>query len=98
VSRGDATRKRLDSPVEAAVRETEEERGLEVVSGRILGRRTHPVADRLMIYLAARPAKRANIHTVVVNKRELDEARWLSRAEVSELMPDAYEPVLAHLD
>jgi NADH pyrophosphatase NudC (nudix superfamily) len=51
-----------------------------------------------MIYLAARPAKRANIHTVVVNKRELDEARWLSRAEVSELMPDAYEPVLAHLD
>jgi len=88
-----------ESPVEAAVRETEEETGLEVVAGRILGRRIHPTTDRLLIYLAGRPAKQANIHAVaVVDKRELEEARWLSRTEVNDLMPDAYEPVLAYLD
>jgi 8-oxo-dGTP diphosphatase len=88
-----------ESPAEAAVRETEEETGLEVVAGRILGRRIHPMTGRLMIYLAARPAKQANIHAVAaVDNRELDEARWLSRTEVSDLMPDAYEPVLAYLD
>jgi 8-oxo-dGTP diphosphatase len=88
-----------ESLAAAAIRETKKETGLQVVPGRILGRRTHPMTDRRMTYLAARPAKHANIHAIAVgDKRELDEARWLSRAEVSDLMPDADDPVLAYLD
>jgi 8-oxo-dGTP diphosphatase len=88
-----------ESAAEAGARETKEETSLEVIPGRILGRRTHPVTGRRMIYLAARPAKHADVHAItVVDKRDLDEARWLSREEASELMPDAYEPVLAYLD
>jgi 8-oxo-dGTP pyrophosphatase MutT (NUDIX family) len=83
----------------AGVRETKEETGLEVVVGRILGRRTHPQTGGRMIYLAARPAKHAAAHSVFVgDHNELDEVRWLSRSQVDELMPDTYEPVLAYLD
>lgn len=88
-----------ETAAEAGIRETKEETGLDVVPGRILGRRTHPLTDRRMIYLAARPAKQTNIHDLsVVDKRDLAEARWLSRAEVGDLMPEAFEPVLAYLD
>jgi NADH pyrophosphatase NudC (nudix superfamily) len=88
-----------ETAAQAGVRETKEETGLDVVAGRILGRRTHPLTSRRMIYVAARPAKQANVHALtVVDKRDLDEARWLTRTEVNELLPDVYEPVLAYLD
>jgi ADP-ribose pyrophosphatase YjhB (NUDIX family) len=88
-----------ETAAQAGVRETREETGLEVVVGRILGRRTDPLTSRRMIYVAARPAKQSNVDALtLVNKGHLDEARWLSRAEVSELIPDAYEPVLAYLE
>lgn len=84
---------------DAGVRETKEETGLDVVAGRILGRRTHPQTGRRMIYLAARPARHADLHALVVGDRnELADVRWLARAQVNEFMPDIYEPVLAYLD
>ena len=84
---------------DAGVRETKEETGLDVVAGRILGRRTHPQTGRRMIYLSARPAKHADAQSIFVGDRnELDEVRWLSRSQIDELMPGAYEPVLAYLD
>jgi 8-oxo-dGTP pyrophosphatase MutT (NUDIX family) len=84
---------------DAGVRETKEETGLDVIAGRILGRRTHPQTGRRMIYLAARPARQADLTSIFVGDRsELDEVRWLSRSQVNELMPGAYEPVLAYLD
>ena len=88
-----------ETAAEAAVRETKKETGLDIVPGRILGRSTHPKTGRQMIYLAARPAKQSDGQAItVVDQRELDEVRWLSRAEVNDLMPGAYEPVLAYLD
>jgi ADP-ribose pyrophosphatase YjhB (NUDIX family) len=88
-----------ETPSDAGVRETKEETGLEAIAGRILGRRVHPQTGRQMIYLAARPAKNADTNSIFVgDEAELDEVRWLSRAEVNELMPGVYEPVLAYLD
>ena len=84
---------------DAAVRETKEETGLEVVAGRILGRRVHPQTGRQMIYLAARPARNTNAQSIFVgDEAELDEVRWLARTELDALMPGVYEPVLAFLD
>ena len=84
---------------DAGVRETKEETGLDVVAGRILGRRTHPQTGRRMIYLAARPARHANLESIFVGDRnELDDVRWLARAQVDEFMPGVHEPVLAYLD
>lgn len=88
-----------ETPADAGARETREETGLDIAPGRIIGRRAHPRTGRHITYLAARPAKNANLQLVSVgNEDELSEVRWLSRAEVDDLMPDAYEPVLAYLD
>ena len=88
-----------ESASDAGVRETKEETGLNVVAGRILGRRVHPQTGRQMIYLAARPARHADVRSIFVGDgAELDEVRWLTRSEVDDLMPTAYEPVLAYLD
>jgi 8-oxo-dGTP diphosphatase len=88
-----------ESAADAGVRETREETGLNVLAGRILGRRLHPSTSRQVIYLAARPAKQADVRSVLVgDEAELEEVRWLTRAEVDQLIPDAYEPVLAYLD
>ena len=54
---------------DAGVRETKEETGLDVVAGRILGRRIHPQTGRQMIYLAARPAKNADVSSIVRRRR-----------------------------
>jgi 8-oxo-dGTP diphosphatase len=87
-----------ETAAEASVRETKEETSLDVVSGRILGRRTHPQTGRQMIYVAARPARHADIHSLSIDDADLAEVRWFSRTEVDELMPDVNEPVLAYLD
>ena len=84
---------------DAGIRECKEETGLEVVAGRILGRRVHPQTGRQMIYLAARPARNVDAQSIFVgDEAELDEVRWLTRAEVDELMPGLYAPLLAYLD
>ena len=88
-----------ESASDAGVRETKEETGLNVVAGRILGKRIHPQTGRQMIYLAARPARHADVRSIFVgDEAELDEVRWLTRPEVDELMRPGHEPVLAYLD
>jgi len=88
-----------ESPAAAGRREVKEETGLDVVAGRVLGKRIHPQTGRQVIYLAARPARHAEPRSVFVgNERAIDEVRWLSRSQVEDLMPGVYEPVLAYLD
>jgi ADP-ribose pyrophosphatase YjhB (NUDIX family) len=88
-----------ETAAEAAIRETKDETGLDIVAGRILGKRTHPQTGRYMIYLAARIAKGGDARSVFVgDEAEFDQVRWLSRVQVDTLMPDAYEMVLAYLD
>ncbi len=87
-----------ENPSAAAVRETNEETGLDIVAGRILGKRIHPQTSRQVIYVAARPARHADTAVLVGERADLDDVRWLTRDEVDSLMPRTYEPVLAYLD
>lgn len=87
-----------ESAVDAAVREMREETGLEIATGREIGRRVHPKTGRTMVYLAARPVSGEDPASVrVIDDRELAEVRWLSLAELDERMPDLFEPVRAYL-
>jgi 8-oxo-dGTP diphosphatase len=88
-----------ETPAAAGRREVKEETGLDVVAGRVLGKRIHPQTGRQVIYLAARPARHAEPRSVfVADERAVDEVRWLTRSEVDDLMPGTYEPVRAYLD
>jgi 8-oxo-dGTP diphosphatase len=87
-----------ETPAEAGVRETMEETGLDIVPGGILGRRVHPQTGRQVVYLAARPAKHADMQSIAIGEdQELDDVCWVSRASIDEQMPDAHHPVLAYL-
>lgn len=85
-----------EAQVHAAVREVKEETGLEVRAGNVeIGRRVHPKTGRTMVYLACTPV--AGTDVFVGDPVELAEVRWLSLAEVDELMPGVFEPVREHL-
>lgn len=85
-----------ESIADAAVREVKEETGLEVRAGHHeIGRRVHPKTGRLMIYLACAPVGGTNVF--VGDEEELAEVRWLSLADVDELMPGMFDPVREHL-
>lgn len=87
-----------ESAADAAVREMKEETGLDVVTGREIGRRVHPVTGRTMVYLAARPSADADPAAVAVaDDRELAEVRWVALDELDALLPGVYEPVRAYL-
>jgi 8-oxo-dGTP diphosphatase len=79
------------------VREVKEETGLEVIPGRVVGRRVHPETGRAMIYLAARPADPQQLDIHVGDKDELAEVRWLTLGEAEELLPGMFAPVRAYL-
>ena len=85
-----------ERPEDAAVREVKEEAGLLVTVGSAVGERVHPKTGRSMIYIAAQPAHGTSIH--VGDEAELAEVRWVSLAELDELMPDAFGPVRAYLE
>lgn len=88
-----------ESAADAAVREVKEETGLEVVAGRVLGRRVHPETQRTIIYLAVRPAEGTDpASATVCDETELAEVRWLSLEEIDALMPGVYAPVRSYLD
>ncbi len=78
------------------MREVKEETGLLVRAGHHeIGRRVHPKTKRTMIYLACSPTHGTDVF--VGDEEELAEVRWLSLAEVDELMPGVFEPVREHL-
>lgn len=85
-----------ESPADAAVRETAEETGLAVRAAGEIGRRVHPVTGRIVVYVACEPV--AGTEARVGNPRELDAVRWLAAAEVAELLPDLYVPVISYLN
>lgn len=85
-----------EQPAVTAVREVKEEASLEIRPARVIGERDHPATGRHMIYIAARPVRGAT-RIVVGDEAELEQVRWLSMAEVDELMPDLFPPVHAYL-
>jgi len=84
-----------ESAADCVVREVKEETGLEVVPGRVLGRRVHKDTNRTLIYLAASPAHSTDVY--VGDPAELAEVRWLSLAEADELLPGMFPPAMAYL-
>jgi NADH pyrophosphatase NudC (nudix superfamily) len=84
-----------ESPADAAIREVKEETGLLVNYSKIIGCRVHPKTGRTMIYLACAPAGSTDIF--VGDEDELAEVRWISLAEVDELLPGVFEPVRGYL-
>lgn len=88
-----------ETPAIAGRREVKEETGLDIVAGRILGKRVHPQTGRQVIYLAARPARHADARSIFVgDDPEVEQVRWLTRVEVDDLMPRVYDAVRAYLD
>jgi 8-oxo-dGTP diphosphatase len=86
-----------ESPADTIIRETKEETGLLIKAGTTIGERVHPRTSRHMVYVAATPAGRSR-SVWVGDPEELAEVRWLTLAEVDELMPDVFPAVRKHLD
>ncbi|WKV76235.1 NUDIX hydrolase [Streptomyces sp. PCS3-D2] len=85
-----------ESREDAAVRETQEETGLIVKSGRLLGERVHPDTGRLMSYTACEVLD-GNAH--VADTDELAEVAWVAHAEIPQYVPyGLFAPVQEHLD
>jgi 8-oxo-dGTP pyrophosphatase MutT (NUDIX family)/transcriptional regulator with XRE-family HTH domain len=86
-----------ENPADTAVREVKEETGLRVQVGEVIGERDHPNTGRHMIYLAAAPTHGTDVF--VGDEDELAEVRWVSLAELDELMGagNIFAPVHEHL-
>jgi 8-oxo-dGTP pyrophosphatase MutT (NUDIX family)/transcriptional regulator with XRE-family HTH domain len=87
-----------ENPADTAVREVKEETGLRVQAGEVIGERNpHPATGRHMIYLAATPTHGTEVF--VGDEEELAEVRWVSLAELDELMGagNIFAPVREHL-
>jgi 8-oxo-dGTP diphosphatase len=85
-----------ESPQAAAVRETREETGLDVVAVAALGERLHPQTGRLMSYTACRVTG-GSAH--VADTDELAELAWCGRAELAAYVPyGLFPPVQDYLD
>lgn len=81
---------------DAAVRETQEETGLDVVAVKLLGERVHPKTGRLMSYTACEVVG-GTAH--VADTEELDELAWVAHGEIPQYVPyGLFEPVQQHLD
>jgi 8-oxo-dGTP diphosphatase len=86
-----------EDPAETAVREVEEETGLQIRAMDVTGCRVHPHTGREMVYLAARPTLGTN--AVVSDEQELAEVRWVDLAQADELMGGTiFEPVRSYLE
>ena len=86
-----------ESPADTVVREVKEETTMQVEAGDVIGQRVHPKTGRTMIYMAARPTHGTDY--IVGDEQELAEVRWVSLAELDELMGagNVYGPVHEHL-
>jgi 8-oxo-dGTP diphosphatase len=85
-----------ENPADTAVREVKEETGLRIVAGEVIGERVHPQTGRTMIYVAGTPTHGTDVF--VGDEAELAEVRWVSLAEVGELLPSMFGPVREYLD
>jgi 8-oxo-dGTP pyrophosphatase MutT (NUDIX family) len=84
-----------ESPEDAAIRETKEETGLQVVISHTIGERDHPKTGTHMYYLAARAFHGTDVHNG--DEAELAEVKWVDLAEAEELLVGMFEPVHEHL-
>ncbi|MDH6190270.1 8-oxo-dGTP diphosphatase [Streptomyces sp. CZ24] len=85
-----------ESREDAAVRETQEETGLDVVVVKLLGERVHPKTGRLMSYTACEVVGGA---AHVADTEELAELAWVAHGEIPKYVPyGLFEPVQQHLD
>jgi 8-oxo-dGTP diphosphatase len=84
-----------ESPVDAAVRETLEETGLQVRATGVSGSRVHPVTGVRMVYVAAELMGEPGV--MAAGSGELAEVRWGGLAEAEELMEGMSEEVRQHL-
>ncbi|MFI5770096.1 NUDIX hydrolase [Streptomyces sp. NPDC051658] len=81
---------------DAAVRETQEETGLDVVALKLLGERVHPKTGRLMSYTACEVVG-GTAH--VADTEELDELAWVAHGGIPRYVPyGLFEPVQEYLD
>jgi 8-oxo-dGTP diphosphatase len=85
-----------ESDVQAAIRETSEEVGLDVRAIQRLGERVHPATGRTMVYVACEVVGGT---ARVVDTDELAEVEWCDRAKLLGHVPyPFYEPVQKYLD
>lgn len=81
---------------QAAVRETKEEAGLDVVVVARLGERVHPITGRTVSYTACEVADGT---ACVANADEFAEIAWVTLAEIPWYIPyGLFEPVQRHLE
>ncbi|MER6782350.1 MULTISPECIES: NUDIX hydrolase [Streptomyces] len=85
-----------ESCEEAAVRETKEEAGLDVVAVVRLGERVHPITGRQVSYTACEVVGGTE-H--VADADEVAEVAWANLSEIPRYIPyGLFEPVQQHLD
>jgi 8-oxo-dGTP diphosphatase len=81
---------------DAAVRETQEETGLEVAALKLLGERIHPKTGRLMSYTACEVMGGT---AYVADTEELAELAWVAHGEIQQYVPyGLFVPVQKYLD
>ncbi|MGR8010374.1 NUDIX hydrolase [Streptomyces hypolithicus] len=85
-----------ESREDAAVRETQEETGLDVDAVKLLGERIHPKTDRSMSYTACEVVRGT---AYVADTEELAEVAWVAHGEIPQYVPyGLFEPVQDYLD
>ncbi|RZU49344.1 ADP-ribose pyrophosphatase YjhB (NUDIX family) [Krasilnikovia cinnamomea] len=85
-----------ESDVEAAIRETSEEVGLEVRASRRLGERVHPTTGRTMIYVACDVVGGT---ARVADADEIAAVEWCDRTKLLQHVPyPLHDPVQRYLD
>jgi 8-oxo-dGTP pyrophosphatase MutT (NUDIX family) len=85
-----------ETPQEAAVREVAEETGMLVTADMIIGRRTHPLTGRVIVYVAAAPST-AGPEAVVRPGSGLAELMWATLTEAAVLLTAMHPPVSEYL-
>jgi 8-oxo-dGTP diphosphatase len=87
-----------ESPADALVRRIPDEIGVRVIPGWVLGARLHPRTGRHMIYMSGALAVTDPGAAAPTGDPDLDEVRWVTLAELAELMPDMFDDVRVYLD
>jgi 8-oxo-dGTP diphosphatase len=85
-----------ESPEQAAVREVQEEVGLNIAAERRLGERVHPATKRHMVYVACDVVSGT---AELVDHEELAEIAWSDLQQLTERVPGGiFEPVQEYLN